>query len=127
MAQAVEQEQQGTLTEINEKHEASTVASFKAADASNETTTTSIRERYPYGYSGELSGECEIPLAVLKKVYEGYDSEDDDNDGELRHVAMVVEEPIEETKEEGFGSDDMSATGVGPEVPREAHELNKGD
>jgi hypothetical protein len=37
-------------------------------------------------------------LAVLKKVYEEYDSEDDDNDGESRHVAMVVEEPIEERK-----------------------------
>ena len=83
----------------------------------SEAATENVRERYPYGYSGELSEECEIPLAVLKKFYDEYDSEDDDDEWESRHVAMVVEEPIEKDDEEGFSSSATSTTERGCGAP----------
>ena len=57
------------------------------------------RERNPYGYSGPLSRECEIPLAVLKHVYETFGSECDEEEWQDQDVAMVAELIFEDTEE----------------------------
>ena len=49
----------------------------------------SLRDQYPYEYTGDLSGECEIPLAVLKEFYMGEDTEEEE-DQELCHIALVA-------------------------------------
>jgi hypothetical protein len=59
---AVEQDELTEHTDNKQKQETRLAASSKVADASSDMTTESVRERYPYGYSGELSGECEIPF-----------------------------------------------------------------
>jgi hypothetical protein len=46
-----------------------------------------------------LSEECEIPLAVLKKVYDTYGSECEDEEWDSQNVAMVVERALGETEE----------------------------
>ena len=46
-------------------------------------------DQYPYGYTGDCSEECEIPLAVLKEFYAGEDTEEGENQ-ELYHIAMVA-------------------------------------
>jgi hypothetical protein len=76
----------------------STVSSGNSGVAEN-VVTENLRERYPYGYTGELSKECEIPLAVLKQVYDTYGSECEDEEWESQNVAMAVEPALEETEE----------------------------
>jgi hypothetical protein len=87
--------QQQEHMDVDEKQDVETTTSPTVKDLSSDKTIEDIRERYPYGYSGELSGECEIPLAVLKQVYDDYGSEIEDDEWR-ENVAMVVEEPIPE-------------------------------
>ena len=84
----------------------------------------SLRERYPYGYSGELSGECEIPLAVLQELYA-----DDDNDGEVEEdygmcdIAMVAETQLE--TEECCDPTIAAPIGEADVVPEQAHKKRR--
>ena len=60
----------------------------------SQETVKEQSERYPYGYTGSLPRECEIPLDVLKHIYEtfGDDCEEDHDCKDAHDMAMAVQE-----------------------------------
>jgi hypothetical protein len=96
---AVEQIELDKCVQDEQTKETGSTISSENSGASEDVVTENIRERYPYGYTGELSEECEIPLAVLKQVYDTYGSECEDEEWDSQNVAMVVEPALGKTKE----------------------------
>ena len=87
--------EQGTSAQMDAGEQTCEVKATGLQNSSDASQTTSVEnrpERNPYGYTGPLSGECEIPLDVLKRIYEMFGDDCEDGDCDNCNAALVVEE-----------------------------------
>ena len=76
----------------NQIDETNRTESSNTPNLSQITNVENQSGRNPYGYTGSLSGECEIPLDVLKHIYETFGDGCENGDGGTCDIVMVVKE-----------------------------------
>jgi hypothetical protein len=88
----IEQDTSAQMDTGNQSDETNVTESPSTSDLSPTTDVEKQLGRNPYGYTGSLSVECEIPLDVLKHIYETFGDDCEDGDARDHDVAVVVKE-----------------------------------
>jgi hypothetical protein len=92
----VEQDMSAQMDTGNQVDKTNAIESSNTPNFSQATNVEDQLGRNPYGYTGSLSGECEIPWDVLKYIYETFDDDCENGDECSDDMAMVFEQKDED-------------------------------